>query len=245
MTLKDAVDAQLQSSLVLSGRGDAREVVGVGPLRVVRDAPGRKRPARLENFIILGVDPSEAMNVIKAYKPKHWIISVIAPVKADHDALKETYKSFGYRLNIRFPYYVKSLSAQLDVPVRFSIERVIDQDLVNAIWKAKGRRPPKSPFQSGNADVRMYSALVDEKPVGWVTSVRATTKSNWVSDLYVLESHRGKRIGEQLMREMLEEDRKYKVKNSALLSTSDGSNLYRRLGYEQVGLMQIFAPIRR
>jgi hypothetical protein len=36
----------------------------------------------------------------------------------------------------------------------------------------------------------------------------------------------------------------YGVKNSVLLSSSDGVTLYPRLGYEQIGLMQIVTPVR-
>ena len=245
MTLQDAIETHIQNSLDESSFGDPREVVDLGPVRVIRDAPGRKRDPRRQSIIISGVDPDKALAAIDKYEPLHWALSVIEPMSADHDQIKATYKSKGYRLLIRFPFFVRSLAKQLDVPHRFAIERVADLKLVDALSKAKGRKMHHERYQPGDTPIRMYAAVVEGKPRGWVTSCRATDKANWVSDLYVLEEHRGKKIGEQLLRRMLEEDKLYGVKNSVLLSSSDGANLYPRLGYEQIGLMQIFTPLRR
>src|SRR5689334_17768133 len=106
MKLSDAVDAHLQSSVQLSVYGDRRELISIGRLKALRDAPGRKRPPRLQTILICGVPPAEAMESVRAYQPSHWILSVVDRMDADHDTIKESYKACGYRLNIRFPVFI-------------------------------------------------------------------------------------------------------------------------------------------
>jgi ribosomal protein S18 acetylase RimI-like enzyme len=244
MTIEQAVEAQIQSSLFMSSFGDHREVVKVGGLQVVRDAPGRKRPPRRESIIVSGVYPEEAVATVRAYGPSHWALCIVEPTSADHDALKEEYKALGYRLNIRFPFFVRDLERPVEVPHRFAIERVTDSRLADEVARVKGRKlPPIETLQGDDAKVRVYAAVPSDGPSGWVMSIRATRTENWVSDLYVLPEYRRRGLGEQLLRRMLIDDALLGVKHSVLLSSSDGEGLYRRLGYEQIGLMQIFTPV--
>lgn len=93
--------------------------------------------------------------------------------------------------------------------------------------------------------MRLYAVFVGNQAAGWVRSVAATDRSRWVSNLYVLEEHRRKGIGAGLMAAMVADDATNGYSHSVLTATKEGSKLYERLGYKQVGLLQIFTPVER
>src|SRR5689334_20175921 len=105
MDVREAVDAHLQAVVTMSSFGDPREILEVGQLRVMRDAPGRKRPPRKDQFVICDVDPADAVKAIRDYKPNHWGLSVIASPADDFDRMKTQYKSSGYRFMCRLPFF--------------------------------------------------------------------------------------------------------------------------------------------
>lgn len=223
---------------------DARERAEVGPLTVMRDAPGRKRPPRKEQFYIHGVDPLEATRLIREYGPKHWGLSVIEPVGADFDRAKAAYKHEGYRLLGRAPFFVRRQTESIEPPpVR--VERVIRTCEAEAIAKAAGQRQiPPELLKDGDQPIRLYGAFADDKAIGWVQSRRAEKNIFWVANLYVVAAHRRKNIGESLMRQMLIDDRSFGGKFSGLLSTNAGAGLYRKLGYQEIGTMMFFSPVK-
>jgi len=245
MDLRDAVDAHLLSSLQLSAFGDRRQLIQMGPLTVLRDAPGRKRPPRLQSIMICEVAPAEAMKTVLSYDPTHWILCVFDGMDADHEAIKTTYKAFGYRLNIRFPVFVRDVKKEVPKEAT-GVKRVTEQSDADAIGQIKGRKLlPPAAWLGDDPMVRIYAAYDGNKVIGWVQSVRATEVSNWVSDLFVVPEFRGRGVGKSLLHSMLREDQAHGVKNSSLLSSSDGRTLYPKVGYVQIGLMQIFAPIKK
>ena len=245
-TLDEAILAHFESTLYSSSLGDPREVVDVGPLRVVRDAPGRKRDPRRETILIHGVDPAAALKTVSDYKPKHWALAVVEAADADHDGLKQTYKTAGYRQITRFPFFAFDLDAKISSPKGISVERVLSKEHGEIIRRASGwGKIPRGLLDDGDTRMRLYAVFAGNKALGWVQSIRATRDLAWVSGLYVIESARGKGLGRAIMRRMLIDDKKYGAKSSILLASNDGSKLYRRLGYEELGLMQIFTPVRR
>jgi L-amino acid N-acyltransferase YncA len=96
-------------------------------------------------------------------------------------------------------------------------------------------------LQSGTRKFCVWDAVQD---YGWVTSVPYNDHA-WVSSLYVHSKHRGKGFGRSLMSKLLQSDRENGVKQSVLLASSDGARLYPHLGYQQIGILQMFCPIKR
>jgi GNAT superfamily N-acetyltransferase len=109
--------------------------------------------------------------------------------------------------------------------------------------KASRSRPIPSDLLGKGAPFRQYVALSNEKIVGWVRSIHAG-KCTWCSNMVVAPSHRRRGIGSALLARMLHDDRRLKFHQSVLLSSHTGALLYPRLGYEQIGLLYIFAPRR-
>ena len=90
---------------------------------------------------------------------------------------------------------------------------------------AKATRSRPIPPQDLTNCKRRFGSMLSldgERIVGWVRSVRALD-SAWVSDMYVLASHRRKGIGFALLTKMLHNDRAARAKNSVLLSSHTGA----------------------
>ena len=63
--------------------------------------------------------------------------------------------------------------------------------------------------------------------------------------MYAWPSHRRRGIGSALLCHMLKDDRRRGFKQSVLLASHTGALLYPKVGYEQIGLLYIFAPPKR
>lgn len=244
--MEAAIRAHHQAGLYLSTFGDRRELVKVGPLRVMRDALGRKRDPRREDFTIIGVEPKTALRAIREYGPRFWAILVVEPADADHGRLKLEYKANGYRAITSFPFFVLNLKELKPNDSDHSVIRVTTKEQAEAVNEMAGRNQiPLQFLREGDAKIRLYACFSGDEAIGMVRSIRTRKDTAWVSNLFVTRPHRKKGIGFALMHHMLVEDAKYGASNSVLLSTGEGAKLYPRLGYEKIGLMQIFTPVRQ
>lgn len=81
-----------------------------------------------------------------------------------------------------------------------------------------------------------------DTPVGWVCSNRVKAEWAWVANLYVNKAYRHRGIGRALMLAMLRADARRGVRHSVLTASAVGALLYRKIGYEQVRLLQMFMP---
>jgi predicted acetyltransferase len=63
--------------------------------------------------------------------------------------------------------------------------------------------------------------------------------------MYVEKEHRRRGIGSAMLAKMLRDDRAHKAKYSVLLSSHTGALLYPRVGYQQIGTLLMFAPMRK
>jgi predicted N-acetyltransferase YhbS len=123
------------------------------------------------------------------------------------------------------------------------VVRVRTNELAALIKAAVGRRQILEEKLEDEA-LRLYAAFEEGKPVGWVRSIQGPHNSRWVSNLYVDAAHRRKGLGSALMNAMLADDQHSGADYSVLLASKVGSKLYPTLGYEQIGLLQLFAPPR-
>jgi len=220
------------------------ECVFVGPLMIMRDAIVKKQDPRLEEIVVHGVPPKQADRLICEYAPPRFAVCAIEAMDADIEGVKEQYKAMGYRLRTREPLMVRDLS--LPIPASPpNVVRVEDQELATQVNRvARSRQILPTHLGLDNAPLRQYVALEDGEPVAWVRSIEAGEAFRWVSNLYVEPDYRRRGLASALMNAMLADDRRLGATHSVLLASNAGSQLYPTLGYEQIGLLQLFSPPR-
>jgi ribosomal protein S18 acetylase RimI-like enzyme len=215
------------------------EFVRVGGLRIMRDSTVRREPRRQE-IVVCGLTPSEALIQIRKYKPPAHFVCVILP-EVD-DSVKEAYKSAGYRLNGSEDFFVRQVRREID-PVTGSVLRVRTVDEAEKVARAAGRRQILPEHLDGT-QVRLYAAFEGDQVVGWVRSIHLEPKTAWVSNLGVKPEFRRRGHGRALMSALLAEDREHGVEWSVLLASRVGAMLYPQLGYERIGVLLAFSPVR-
>jgi GNAT superfamily N-acetyltransferase len=229
----------------------------VGKIWVMRDAP-RKNPKnyRKEEWIAYGVEPAEVDAAARqggtgilpvlhsAPQKRRFFICAIRSRNDPDEPVRTAYKSLGYRLLATEPLFIHRLQR---IPRLTSdgieIDQVRTAELAACFGKASRSRPIPAELLGKDAPFRQYVALSGDKIVGWVRSIHAGT-CTWCSNMYVAPSHRRRGIGSALLARMLRDDRRLKFRQSVLLASHAGALLYPRLGYEQIGLLYMFAPRR-
>jgi len=118
-----------------------------------------------------------------------------------------------------------------DDPARVDVDAVYDFLCHHAYW-ALGR-PHETVARLNRISARVVSLLHDGRQVGYCRAVTDGVTVVYLADVYVLPEHRGRGLGEALVREMVERgpyvDRKW------LLHTEDAHALYRKLGFADPG----------
>lgn len=209
----------------------------LGHLWVMRDDPPRKKERKIE-VITHRLEPAEAVKMIQyAEIGWHFLCDIHGPDE-DFQARRSQYKELGYRAMSTewlFLHELKNIPViDSDPPVR----QVADQEMLKQINQVAMQS------QKLQSDTRLFSVWDETRDYGWVTSV-PYKESAWVANLYVHKELRGKGYGRALMSKLLQTDRENGVKQSVLLASSDGARLYPHMGYQQIGILQMFCPIRR
>lgn len=244
MTLDAAIDAFARGFSATRSFTHPYEVHRVGPLVVMRDAPRRSGDTRNEEILVSGIPPDEAITLIRAYKASGYAVCAIDASGAPYDEIKAAYKASGYRFLRREPLFVREL-ASVGISTDIRIRRVNDLDSASAYRIVSGDRGLlPAHLGTDDAPVRLYNAVVDGHIAGWVRSVDAGGGARWVSNLQVREAYRRQHLGTALMNAMLSDDRRLGYAHSVLLASNAGSKLYPTLGYEQIGLLQLFVPTK-
>jgi GNAT superfamily N-acetyltransferase len=232
------------------------ECFRVGKLWVMRDAPRKNsKNYRKEEWVAYGVQPREVdaaarkggtgilpvLNI--APEGRRFFVCAIRAADEPDEPLRASYKELGYRLLATEPLFVHRLKKIPRVAGRVTIEQVKTTEMAGRLGKATRTRPIAAEHFTKDTPFRQYVALEDGQLVGWVRSVNAGD-STWCSNMYVRPSHRRRGIGSALLARMLRDDRTRGAKKSVLLSSHTGALVYPRVGYEQIGLLYIFAPRR-
>jgi GNAT superfamily N-acetyltransferase len=114
-----------------------------------------------------------------------------------------------------------------DDPSRIDIDAVHDFLSNHAYW-AEGR-PRETVELTVRASSRVVGLYADGHQIGFARAFTDGVAAVYLADVYVLPEHRGRGLGFELVREMVEgspwADRKW------LLHTRDAHDLYRRLGF--------------
>jgi len=217
----------------------------VGRLWVLRDAP-RKRAAdyRREEWVAWGVAPAAVDATARAKTRGRYCICAIRDIDEPDAALRNEYRALGYRLGSTEALMIHRLTRIPRLPkAPVKIVRVRTQSLANRVAKA-GRRTQMLPQHLKNdAPLRLYAAVVDDRPVAWVQSI-AAGEGAWVQGVWVDPQFRRRGIGRAMMAKMLRDDRRCGAKFSALLASHAGAMLYPTVGYEPVGELLLYTQKR-
>jgi GNAT superfamily N-acetyltransferase len=226
-------------------RSHPYEFARVGKAWVMRDAP-RKNPRdyRKEEWVAYGVAAGEVDAAARKMTRGRFFICAVRGMAEPEEPLRASYKELGYRLLSTEPLFVHRLKKIPRAENSVAIERVTTPEMAARFGKATRTRPIPAEKLAKDTPFRQFVALDGNKLIGWVRSVDAGD-STWCSTMYVAPSHRRRGIGSALLCHMLKDDRRRGFKQSVLLSSHTGALVYPRVGYEQIGLLYIFAPKRR
>ena len=220
------------------------EVSRIGSLWLMRDAP-RKNPRdyRKEEWIAHDADPKEVNAIARQYTRGRFFVCVIIAEGDSDEPTRAAYKALGYRLLATEGFFVQRMKWIPKPQSPVSIERVRTPDLAAQLARITRTRPISNNLLGDDAPFRQYVALDGEDIVGRVRSVNAVG-ATWCADMYVRPSHRRRGIGQALLSKMLRDDRAQGSKCSVLTASHTGALLYPRVGYEQLGMLFMFAPRR-
>ncbi len=221
----------------------------------MRDAPRKNaKDYRKEEWIAYGVSPRDVDQAARKMTRGRFFVCAIRRTDQDDTELRTEYKALGYRLLATEALFVHRLARIPRVSAGsrgkrasggITIERMLTREMAEKFGKATRTRPVAAEqLDESQATFRQYLALDGEQIVGWVRSVDAGD-STWCSNLHVQPTHRRQGIGKALMARMLRDDAKRCAKRSVLLASHAGALLYPHLGYEQIGMLLIFAPKKR
>lgn len=244
MTIADAIEVFVHGFAFTRSRTHPYLAEQVNGLWILRDAPGRKNPRKIE-VIAHGIEPAEVVRKIRESDIGwHFLCEVHVP-NAPFDEIRGEYKAAGYRALGTEWLFAHDLG---EIPVfesEPSVRRVTTVEESERLKLASGRRKILPQHLKGeNQPQRLYAAMDEVRVCGWVSSI-PVGRSAWVSDLYVFQEHRGKGFGRALMSALLRDDLAHGAETSVLVASSDGARLYPHLGYEQIGVLQVFCPVRR
>lgn len=203
----------------------------VGELWVLEDAP-RKKPRRVE---VVGVaqDPDHVVETLRQAGVGKHFFSDICPPEVDMFRRRDQVKRLGYRTVVTERMYVHRLE---EIPVIKSSPPVCLAMTEDDFDRIPQRSSQKRPWYGYG---RQYTVSHPTRAIGFVRSV-PVGEDAWVHDLYVQEAYRRQGYGSALMSRLLRDDKAAGVRNSVLLASTAGSKLYPLLGYELVGVLQVF-----
>jgi GNAT superfamily N-acetyltransferase len=208
----------------------------------MRDGPRRNpRDYRKEEWIAYGVPPAKVDAIARRHTRGRFFVCAVIESGESDEPLRAEYKRLGYRLLEREGLFWHSLRRIPGADSPATIERVRTQARADQLGKATRSRPIPAEQLADVAKFRQYVALENDVTIGWVRST-AVGDSTWVSDRYVLPTHRRRGIGMAMLAKMLRDDRRYGAQQSVLLSSKAGALLYPVVGYKQIGTLFIFAP---
>ena len=249
MDLASAIDVFTRGFAAVRNRTHPYLVDRLGPLWRLQDAPrpGKRPPRRREYIAIEGnavrLDRMVRRDIASAGGEERYSLGIVHDGQGRREEVEQAWKALGYRYIVHEPFFVRTLPPAPRGRSPLPVKRVTNPDLARRVAKAAGSgQIPESAISDDDADWRLFAAWEGAAPVGWVSSIRVRRDAAWVANLYVLPSHRHGGVGGALMRGLLRDDAARGIRYSVLLASFAGARLYPRLGYEQIGALQIFTP---
>lgn len=214
----------------------------IGDLIVMGDNPPRKHDPRNSEIIVFDIPIKQAVEQIRALSLPKYKLCVIHRLDEDRNEIREEYKLHGFRLLGTEPAFARIIRNEKSSG---KARRIVDQVTADKIAKVNRRRVViPGWFEQDISRIRLYASIQDDSVIGWVKSVPTNSHCSWVSDLYVIPEFRGQGYGKALMQTMLADDERLGIRRSYLLASREGALLYPRIGYEEIGLLQFFTPVR-
>ena len=213
-------------------------------LWVTRDAPRRNDRYRREEWVSHGVAPENVVRIVGRHTRGRYAICAICAAGESDESIRAGYRALDYRLGFTEPIMVHRLRRIPRFAPPTEIVRVLDPALANQVNKAVRRRQILPQHLTPGAPLRMYAALIDGDPVGWVSSIEVAGMT-WCANLYVKPDYRRRGIGRALMCQMLRDDRRHGSQLAVLAASHTGVLLYPIVGYEQIGTLLSYSPSRR
>jgi GNAT superfamily N-acetyltransferase len=237
MTLEEATEVFCTAFSAIKSRTYPYLLERQGGLRIMRDKPGRASPRKTE-VIAVGLSPSETVEQVrKADLGWHFLCSIDED-GSTFDALRAEYKALGYRAvstEWMFVHHLRELPTLVsDPPAR----RVGSESEWASIPQMASQPRKLVPGR------RLYGVWDAHRDYGWCESMPVGDAA-WVHALHVHRDFRRRGYGGALMSALLQDDKCNGISTSVLLASSDGARLYPRLGYERIGVLQMFCPARR
>lgn len=241
-----ALDVAIEALTHVRGFAHPKEIVRHGLLRIYRDAPGMKGPARTEELFSYGASADELLAAVEDYAPRgKYALEPLLDRGDDGEAMKQALKAAGYRLARTEPFFACVLTAHQQLDDAWQVKRAASFDEAKRVGlealNQRGR-PMLPEHFTPRPLARMYYVEVDGKAVAAVTSVQTRTDATWVHNLGTRTEYRRRGIATALMRHMLADDAHCGAKHSVLLASHTGVLLYPQLGYKPIGLLHIYNP---
>lgn len=238
MTIREALDVFTRGFCVTKSVASPYVVRHEHGLWIMSDGPGRKRPPRKTEIATTGLDPSQVIATIRELQIGWHFLCHVHELGVDAGELRSAYKDQGYRSLGSEGLFVHDLK---HIPI-FSSDPapkiVRDQQEANSIPRIAAQPNRVIP------NTRLHICWDEQTDYGWVTSIPVES-SSWVSGLYVHARFRNRGFGRSLMSALLQSDRENGIKQSVLLASAAGERLYPHLGYQKLGVLQMFCPVKR
>ena len=221
------------------------EVERFGVLTVLRDSPRPMDQLRNQEIVTTCLDAERVVKEVKSFGPSKFFLCVLHDMEAPVAHIKSAFKAYNFRMLRTEPVFARSTAESGLVQTEFRMSRIVSQLEAAAVEAAIGKRQtPAVVLANDEERCRQFAAWDGDRPIGWVSSIRTPGNRSWVHNLHVAPDYRRRGIGGNLMRFMLADDFERGVETSVLFASADGAKLYGKVGYTQVGLLQMFAPIK-
>jgi GNAT superfamily N-acetyltransferase len=240
--IDEAIDVFVRGFCAGKSATHPYEHARVGKVWVMRDGERKNaKDYRKEEWVAFEVQPREVDAAARRGTRGRFFVCAVRGMEEDDERLKAGYKELGYRLLATEALFVHRLRRISKVASSVAIEQVKTPEMAVRFGKATRTRPIRAEDLTEDAPFRQYVALEDGELVGWVRSVDAGD-AMWCSNMYVRPAQRRRGIGRALLARMLRDDRAQGATKSVLLASHAGALLYPKVGYEQIGMLLIFAP---
>ena len=210
---------------------------------MVRDAPRKRNNYRNEEWIAYGVAPKEINRIARKHTRGRFSVCAIHGINDPDEPLRIGFKKLGYRLGLSESLMIHKLRRIPRNNAPATIERITTEDMADQLAKAARSRQILPEYLPKNSPMRAYVALVDNEPVGWVCSI-VVGNATWCSNMHVVPAYRRRGIARALLCRMLRDDRTGGAKSAVLLASHTGAKLYPVVGYEQIGTLLLFTPMK-
>jgi GNAT superfamily N-acetyltransferase len=244
--LQEAFEVFARSFAFVRSQVYPSEFVKLGSVFAVRDPLPRKHAPRGTQFFSVDKPAELVIATIKSHaRGSYSLWDAVSEEKALGPA-KMSYKRAGFRALRTERIMAARIEGREVQPYECpcKVKRVSTLLEIERIKSVSGSRPLRPEhLESDDSPIRCYYASNFDGPIGWATSVR-TGVNAYVSGMYVRENFRRQGIGRAILDYLMRDDGRLGVEWSVLVANNMGAKLYPHLGYETLGFMQGFTPVR-